>query len=142
MEVGVPIQILLVEDSEADVELTREALVGSKVVNELHVVGDGEAAMDFLRRTGEYADCPRPDLVLLDLHMPGMDGYAFLDAFRGMPACAEVPVILMTGSQDTATARRRITAGSVVLLLPKPFDLGTLLAATRGAVHSSQPRGE
>ena len=128
-----PRRVLVVDDDPALMTTLVTILVSEGF--QVDVASDGTEGL-------ERARAQPPAVVLLDLHMPGMDGYAFLDAFRGMPACAEVPVILMTGSQDTATARRRITAGSVVLLLPKPFDLGTLLAATRGAVRSSQPRGE
>jgi len=68
------IEILLVEDNPGDVDLAREALENSKVHNTLHVVGDGEAAMAFLRRTGKYTGAPFPDLVLLDLNLPKKDG--------------------------------------------------------------------
>jgi len=68
------IEILLVEDNPGDADLAREALQTGKVRNTLHVVGDGEAAMAFLRRQGKYAAAPRPDLVLLDLNLPKKDG--------------------------------------------------------------------
>ena len=73
-EVPRPVEILLVEDSPADVALTREALQDSKLRNNLHVVTDGEAAMAFLRRTGPYASEPLPDLILLDLNLPKKNG--------------------------------------------------------------------
>ena len=69
-----PIQILLVEDSPDDVELTLEVLKETKFSNTLHIAEDGESAMAFLLREGKYADAPRPDLVLLDLNLPRKDG--------------------------------------------------------------------
>ena len=67
---GRPIEILLVEDNPGDVRLTREALKEGKVTNNLHVVTDGEQALQFLRCEGQHADAPRPDLILLDLNLP------------------------------------------------------------------------
>jgi CheY-like chemotaxis protein len=67
-------RFLLVEDSEGDIELTRAAMSEAKVSNEMSVVRDGVEAMAFLRKEGEYADAERPDLILLDLNMPRMDG--------------------------------------------------------------------
>jgi chemotaxis family two-component system response regulator Rcp1 len=64
------IEILMVEDSPGDVRLTREALKGGKVLNQLHVVEDGVAALDFLYRRAPHQDAPRPDLILLDLNLP------------------------------------------------------------------------
>ena len=69
-ELGRPIEILLVEDNPGDVDLTREGLADGKLRNNLHVAGDGEEAMAFLRREGEHADMPMPDLILLDLNLP------------------------------------------------------------------------
>jgi CheY-like chemotaxis protein len=84
----------------------------------------------------------RPSVVIVDLHMPVMDGYAFLDAFRHVPGCADVPIILATGSRDIALARQRIEGKGVVLLMPKPFDLDTLLTAVEGAVRSHRRRDQ
>src|SRR5919108_2852654 len=67
-----------------------------------------------------------PALVLLDLHMPVLDGYGFLDAFRAMPACATIPVILATAERDRGTARQRTEGQGVVLFMPKPLDLEVL----------------
>ena len=73
-ENGMPIQVLLVEDNPGDVRLTREAFKDAKVHLEIHVVNDGVEAIEFLNRRGEYADSPRPDLILLDLNLPRKDG--------------------------------------------------------------------
>lgn len=95
-----PAHILLVEDSPSDIRLTRDALHEAKVLNELHVVTDGEQAMDFLRREGEHADAPRPDLVLLDLNLPRMNGLEVLEAIKGDPELRRIPVAVLTTSEE------------------------------------------
>ncbi|MFZ7127867.1 MAG: response regulator [Desulfobacterales bacterium] len=92
--------ILLVEDNKDDIDLAFEALEDSKVRMRIHVVSDGVAAMAFLRREGEYADRPRPDLVLLDLNLPLMDGREVLQEIRKDPALTDIPVIVLTTSED------------------------------------------
>ena len=94
-----PIEILMVEDNPGDVRLTREALKGGKVSNEMHVVEDGVAALDFLHRRGEHANAPRPDLVLLDLNLPKKDGREVLSAMKSDPALKAIPVVILTTSQ-------------------------------------------
>lgn len=94
-----PIEILLVEDSPDDVELTLEVLKETKLRNALHIVEDGEAAMAFLRREGEYANAPRPDLVLLDLNLPRKDGREVLAEIKGDPDLKLIPVVVLTTSQ-------------------------------------------
>jgi len=93
-----PIEILLVEDSPGDVRLTREALREGKVSNQVHVADDGVEAMAFLRREGPYADAPRPDLVLLDLNMPRMDGREVLAEMKADDALRSIPVVILTTS--------------------------------------------
>ena len=93
-----PAQVLLVEDNEDDVELTLEALKDSAVRMAIHVVSDGEAAMAFLRGEGQYADKPRPDLVLLDLNLPIMDGREVLKEIREDPDLTNLPVVVLTMS--------------------------------------------
>jgi CheY-like chemotaxis protein len=92
------IEILLVEDNPGDVRLTREALKDSKILNRLSVVGDGMEAMAFLRRDGEYADVPRPDLVLLDLNLPKKDGRSVLKEIKEDPILRRIPVVILTTS--------------------------------------------
>ena len=94
-----PANVLLVEDNEDDVELTLEALADSKVRMDIHVVSDGLAAMAFLRREGEYSQKPRPDLILLDLNLPLMDGREVLKAIREDPKLTEIPVVVLTTSE-------------------------------------------
>jgi chemotaxis family two-component system response regulator Rcp1 len=87
------IRILLVEDSASDVRLTREALAEVEEDSELHVAPDGDAALDFLRRDG-----PRPDLILLDLNLPGKDGRELLAELRADPGLHTIPVVVLTTS--------------------------------------------
>ena len=89
----------MVEDNPGDVRLTVEALKENKLHNNLHVVGDGEEAMAFLRRESEYADVPRPDLILLDLNMPKKDGRETLAEIKEDPDLKRIPVVILTTSQ-------------------------------------------
>jgi two-component system, chemotaxis family, response regulator Rcp1 len=92
------VQILLVEDNPADIELTRQALTEGRVANEVHVVGDGEEAMGFLRQQGAHAAAPRPDLVLLDLNLPRKDGRQVLVELKGDEDLCTIPVVVLTTS--------------------------------------------
>lgn len=94
-----PIEVLLVEDDEGDVLMTREALAEGKVFNHLHVVGDGVDALAFLRRSGAYADATRPDLVLLDLNLPKRDGRQVLQDIKGDDDLRRIPVVVLTTSE-------------------------------------------
>lgn len=96
---GRPVNILLVEDNAGDVRLTQEALKECKVLNNLSVVGDGVEAMAFLRREGSYSDAERPDLVLLDLNLPRMDGREVLAAIKGDHSLRRIPVVVLTTSR-------------------------------------------
>jgi CheY-like chemotaxis protein len=93
-----PIEVLLVEDDPGDVLITREALVGSKLVHNLHVVDNGEQAVDFLRRQGDYHDVPRPDLILLDLNLPRLDGREVLARIKADESLRQIPVVILTTS--------------------------------------------
>jgi len=94
-----PIVVLLVEDNAGDVRLTREALKEGKVRNELVVVGDGIEAMALLRREGAHHDAVRPDLILLDLNIPRMDGREVLAEIKGDPSLKRIPVVVLTTSK-------------------------------------------
>ncbi len=94
-----PIEVLLVEDDEGDVLMTREALDEGKVINNLNVVGDGVEAVEYLRRTGPYASATRPDLVLLDLNLPKRDGRQVLEDIKGDPDLRRIPVVVLTTSE-------------------------------------------
>ncbi|MFW5636359.1 MAG: response regulator [Thermodesulfobacteriota bacterium] len=93
-------QVLLVEDSEDDVELTLAALEESRVRMNVHVVPEGRSAMRFLLQEGEFKDKPRPDLILLDLNLPMMDGREVLKEIRENPALTDIPVVVLTTSES------------------------------------------
>ena len=93
------VDILLVEDNPGDVRLTKEAFTEIELDEELYVVNDGEEALDFVHQRGEYEDAPRPDLVLLDLNLPRVDGLEVLDDVKGDPELRSIPVVVLTGSE-------------------------------------------
>jgi two-component system response regulator len=93
------IEILLVEDNPGDVDLTREALESGKIKNFLHVAVNGEEAMAFLRHKGKYTNAPRPDLVLLDLNLPRMDGREVLKEIKSDEDLKRIPVVVLTSSK-------------------------------------------
>ncbi len=97
-----PVDILLVEDNPGDVRLTMEALKDCKVRNHTSVVGDGVDALAFLRRTGQYANAARPDLILLDLNLPKMNGHDVLSHVKKDPDLKQIPVVIFTGSKAPA----------------------------------------
>jgi CheY-like chemotaxis protein len=93
------VHVLLVEDDPGDVLMTREAFGHYKLRNVLHVVTDGEQALQFLRRTGDYAGAPRPGLILLDLNLPRRDGLEVLAELKADPELKVIPVVIRTTSQ-------------------------------------------
>ncbi|WP_205697355.1 response regulator [Conexibacter sp. SYSU D00693] len=93
------IEVLLVEDDAGDVLLVQEAFEDHKVRNRLHHVSDGEEALRFLRREGDFADAPRPDLVLLDLNLPRKDGREVLREVKGDDELRSIPVVVLTTSE-------------------------------------------
>jgi CheY-like chemotaxis protein len=98
-EQGRAIEILLVEDSAADVGLTAEAFKDAKIHNRMSVMEDGVEAMAFLRREGSYANAPRPDLILLDLNLPRKDGRQVLKELEDDPSLRNIPVVILTTSK-------------------------------------------
>jgi CheY-like chemotaxis protein len=96
---GQPVEILLAEDNPGDAKLTRKALEQGNVINNLHVVTDGAEAVAYLRQEGEYADKPRPDLILLDLNMPRKDGREVLEDIKSDDALKRIPIVVMTSSE-------------------------------------------
>lgn len=95
---GAPIDVLLVEDNPADVRLTREGFKAGKITNTLHVVDNGIDALDFLFQRNDYADAPRPDVVLLDLNLPHKTGHEVLEELHADPDRRQIPVVVLSGS--------------------------------------------
>jgi two-component system, chemotaxis family, response regulator Rcp1 len=95
---GKPIEVLLVEDSPGDVRLTQEAFHEANGAIQLHVATDGVEAMAFLRRSGAHAGCPRPDLILLDLNLPRMDGREVLAHIKEDADLKTIPTVILTTS--------------------------------------------
>ena len=112
--------LLLVEDNPGDVRLTKEMLKESELEPSVHVVSDGSEAVDFLRQRGEYSDAPRPDAILLDLHLPRMDGEEVVSEMGD--ALSEIPVIVLSGSQQGADLKLADIEDRVDACMEKPLD--------------------
>ena len=125
-----PIDILLVEDSPADVRLTREALKEAKVLNTLHVVQDGMTAMAFLRKEGQYVGSPDPHLILLDLNLPKKDGREVLAEIKADENLKRIPVVVLTTSraEEDVVRTYNLHANAYVT---KPVDLTQFLNVIR-----------
>ncbi len=126
-----PIEILLVEDSVSEAELTMEALGDGRVRNRIHWVEDGEDALSFLRRQGRHATAPRPDLILLDWHLPRMNGQEVLMAIKQHPDWKRIPVVVMTSSSDERDVLSAYDRHANCFVT-KPVDMDKFLEA----VHS------
>ncbi|MFZ7114155.1 MAG: response regulator [Bacteroidota bacterium] len=94
------VDILLVEDNPGDVRLTQEALNEGRIANKLHVVNDGVEAIEFLSKTGKHRNAIIPDLILLDLNLPKMNGFEVLEKIKNDPELKLIPVIVLTTSQS------------------------------------------
>lgn len=125
-----PVEILLVEDSPSDADLTEEVFSDGKVLNNLHWVEDGVEALAFLRRQGKYADAPRPDLILLDLNLPKKDGRQVLAEIKADPSLKLIPVIVLT----TSAAERDIFKTyelNANCYVTKPIDLEQFISVVK-----------
>jgi CheY-like chemotaxis protein len=127
---GRVIDILLVEDDPGDVLITREAFEHNKFKNRLHVTQDGEEGLDYLYRRGEFADAPRPDLILLDLNLPKYDGRQLLEKIKSDPDLAQIPVVVLTTSsaEEDILKSYKLHANAYVT---KPVDLDQFMKAVR-----------
>ena len=128
---GRPAEVLLVEDNDNDVELTKIGFNQSKFAVNLHCVGNGEQCMAFLRKQGEYADAPMPDLILLDLNMPRMDGREVLEEIARDDRLKHLPIVILTTSdaQDDVRMAYRMRCSSFIV---KPVDFPNFLKAVQG----------
>lgn len=125
-----PVEILLVEDDPGDVRLTREALADGKIHNRLHVATDGVEAMAFLRQQDRFSQAPRPDLILLDLNLPGLDGREVLAEIRADENLNVIPVVVLTTSREDRDVLEsyRLHANCYIT---KPVDLDQFINAVR-----------
>lgn len=124
------IDVLLVEDDEGDVLMTREAFEYYKIQNRLHVVGDGEQALQFLRRTGPYADAPRPGLILLDVNLPRRSGMEVLAELKQDDELLTIPVVMLTTSQAEEDIVRSYSLHANAFI-SKPVDFERFIDAIR-----------
>lgn len=118
------LRILLVEDDPADVALIESAIAACDLPTELHLVGDGEEAMTFLNRTGTHTDAPRPDLIILDLNMPRMNGGEVLSAVKADDQLKAIPIVVFTTSAVDADVLSSYAAHANAYVT-KPVDLPT-----------------
>lgn len=128
-----PITILMAEDDEDDRVLTREAMREARLLNDLRFVGDGVELLQYLRREGAYADprsAPRPDLVLLDLNMPRMDGKTALAEIKSDPALRRLPVVVLTTSDDREDILGVYDRGAASFIT-KPVTFSSLIHLVR-----------
>jgi CheY-like chemotaxis protein len=124
------VDVLLVEDDEGDVLMTREAFEHYKIRNTLHVVTDGEQALQFVRRTGDYTDAPRPGLIMLDLNLPRRDGLEVLAELKGDPDLRLIPVVILTTSQAEEDIIRSYSLHANAYVT-KPVDFEQFIDAIR-----------
>jgi CheY-like chemotaxis protein len=122
------VDILLLEDEPADAYLVKMALKEGKVLANLHHVLDGHEGLDFLHKMEKYAFAPRPDLILLDLNMPRMNGYEFLKAIKSNPMFNDIPVVVLTTSDVESDVVRSYELGSASYIT-KPVDMQQFMLA-------------
>jgi CheY-like chemotaxis protein len=118
---GRPFEILLIEDDPADALLTREALKDNKILHSLAVVRDADEAFAYLKRRGRHAGAPRPDLILLDLKLPGRDGHEVLADIKRDVELWRIPVVVISGSYSEQDVRRAYDLGANCYIT-KPVD--------------------
>lgn len=116
------VDLLLVEDNLADVELARESLAAGKLHVNLHVVTDGEAAMEFLHRRGVHTNAPVPDLIVLDLNLPKKNGSEVLADVKADPLLRRIPVVVLTSSEAEVDVLKSYDLGANCYIT-KPLDL-------------------
>ena len=129
-----PIEILMVEDSPSDAQLTIEALHAAKIANRLSHVEDGVEALRFLRREGPYADAPRPDLILLDLNLPRKDGREVLDELKRDPDLKVIPVVVLTTSRSEQDVLRSYQLHANCYIT-KPVDFTQFMGVVKAIEH-------
>jgi CheY-like chemotaxis protein len=131
---GIPIEILLVEDSPDDACLTIEALQEGRVRNNINVIEDGVSALEYLRREGRYRSAPRPDLILLDLNLPKKSGREVLQEIKQDANLRRIPVVIMTSSDDEKDILAAYN-NYVNCYVTKPVDLDQFIRVVKSIEH-------
>lgn len=129
-KMGGPIEILMVEDNPGDVELAREALSECALRKNLTVAEDGEEGLSLLRREGRYHHAARPDLIILDLNLPTIDGREVLAEIKSDPSLYRIPVVILTSSQDEKDIRQTYDLHANAYVV-KPVDLDKFMEVIR-----------
>jgi CheY-like chemotaxis protein len=125
------LSVLLVDDDDGDLLMIEEALASSGTVHRIHVVHDGQEALDFLRHAGKHRDAPRPDVVLLDLNMPRMDGRQVLAEVKGDEELRNIPIVVLTTSRSPVDIRSSYDLHANAYVT-KPMNLDELTDVVRG----------
>ncbi|MGA2090633.1 MAG: response regulator [Endomicrobiales bacterium] len=128
------IDILLVEDNPADIELAKEALSESKLLTSLHTVGDGEAAMMYLHRQGKYKAAIRPDLIILDLNLPKKDGREVLKEIKEDENLKSIPVVILTMS-SAEVDMLKVYKLHANCFITKPIDFTQFISVVHAIEH-------
>jgi chemotaxis family two-component system response regulator Rcp1 len=128
------VEILLVDDNIGDVVLTKEALKGAEFPNRVSVVRDGCEALEFLRRTGKFANASRPDLILLDINMPRKNGCEVLEEIRSDEDLRLIPIVILTSSEAEDDIRRSYELGANCFVT-KPADLDEMVRVVQAINH-------
>ncbi len=129
-----PIEILLVEDSPSDTDLTIEAFQGGGIPSNLSHVEDGVEAMEFLGRKNDYVNAPRPDLILLDLNLPRKDGREVLSELKSDPNLCTIPVVVLTTSKDDTDIAQAYQL-KANCYIAKPVDFEQFVNVVRAIEH-------
>ena len=124
------VEVLLIEDSPEDARWIQIAFEDWQVYNRLHVVTDGEQALEFLSRTGPYADAPAPDLILLDLNLPKVSGYEVVQQLKAHPIWRDVPIVILTASANEQFLVEKHGI-PVHCYMVKPMTIERLIAAIK-----------
>jgi CheY-like chemotaxis protein len=127
---GQLVDVLLIEDDEGDILMTREAFDHYRIRNPLHVVSDGEQALEFVRRTGDYTDAPVPGLIMLDLNLPRRGGLEVLSELKSDPELRVIPVVILTTSQAEEDILRSYSLHANAYVT-KPVDFESFIEVIR-----------
>ncbi len=129
-DVGTRIEILLIEDNPGDVRLTKLALKGGKILNNINVVMDGAEAMDYLLKKGKHSDAARPDLIILDLNLPKKDGRQVLKEIKDNDSLRRIPIVVLTTSRDEQDVMKSYNLHANAYIT-KPLDLDQFIDVVR-----------